>query len=186
VKYLIAGLGNIGDEYTHTRHNIGFEVTDFLAATHGATFQSDRLAFVTDFRLKGKSVWLIKPTTFMNLSGKAIQYWLQKLSIPKEHLLVIADDLALPLGKVRIRPSGSDAGHNGFKSISLHLQGDQYPRLRFGIGNNFHKGGQVDFVLGKWAAEEQEAVNKTIETAATAAESFVLAGIQLTMNQFNR
>lgn len=122
----------------------------------------------------------------MNLSGKAIQYWMQKLSIPKEHLLVIADDLALPLGKLRIRPSGSDAGHNGFKSISLHLQGDQYPRLRFGIGNNFPKGRQVDFVLGKWAPEEEETVKKQIETAAKAAESFVLAGLQNTMNEFNR
>lgn len=122
----------------------------------------------------------------MNLSGKAIQYWMQKLSIPKEHLLVIADDLALPLGKLRLRPSGSDAGHNGFKSISLHLEGDQYPRLRFGIGNNFPKGRQVDFVLGKWAPEEEETVKKQIETAAKAAESFVLAGLQNTMNEFNR
>lgn len=186
MKYLIAGLGNVGDEYDHTRHNIGFEVTDFIASAHEAPFKSDRLAFVAEFRLKGKSVWLIKPTTYMNLSGKAIQYWLQKLSIPKEHLLVVADDLALPLGKIRIRPSGSDAGHNGLKSINLHLEGDQYPRLRFGIGNNFPKGRQVDFVLGKWAPEEEAEVKKQVETAAKAAESFVLAGIQITMNQFNR
>ena len=186
MKYLIAGLGNIGDEYQYTRHNIGFEVSDFIDARHGAEFKTDRLAFIAEMRLKGKSVWLLKPTTYMNLSGKAIQYWLQKLNIPKENLLVIADDLALPLGKLRIRSSGSDAGHNGFKSINLHLEGDQYPRLRFGIGNNFPKGRQVDFVLGKWEKEEEEMVKRQIELAANAAESFVLAGIQNTMNQFNR
>jgi peptidyl-tRNA hydrolase, PTH1 family len=186
VKYLIAGLGNTGEEYSHTRHNIGFDVLDHLAGLHQAEFKTDRLASSADFRLKGRSVFLIKPTTFMNLSGKAIQYWMQKLSIPKEHVLVVTDDLALPLGKIRIRPSGSDGGHNGLKSINLHLQTTDYPRLRFGIGSSFPKGRQVDFVLGKWEAEESAAVKEQIEKASQAIEAFVLSGIAIAMNQFNR
>lgn len=186
MKYLIAGLGNIGAEYDHTRHNIGFDVVDHLAHLHSVTFQTDRLAYTAEIRLKGRSVWLIKPTTYMNVSGKAVHYWMQHFGIPKEHLLVITDDLSLPLAKVRIRPSGSDGGHNGLKSINMHLEGTDYPRLRFGIGNNFPKGRQADFVLGRWSEDEQAAVNAKLDDCAKAVESFVLAGLPITMNQFNK
>jgi PTH1 family peptidyl-tRNA hydrolase len=186
VKYLIAGLGNIGAEYDHTRHNIGFDVLDHLARLHNTVFNLDRLAYAAEIKLKGRSVWLIKPTTYMNLSGKAIQYWMQKLHIPKENVLVITDDLSLPVGKLRFRPSGSDGGHNGLKSISMHLEGNEYPRMRFGIGNNFPKGRQVDFVLGKWDIDDQIVVNSKMDDCAKAIESFVLAGLNITMNQYNK
>ena len=186
MKFLVAGLGNIGSEYDNTRHNIGFDVLDHLARQHNITFQSDRLAFAAELRLKGRSVWLIKPTTFMNLSGKAVQYWMQKLSVPRERVLVVTDDLSLPTGRLRLKPKGSDGGHNGLKSINLHLEGDDYPRLRFGIGNSFPKGRQVDFVLGRWAADEEPVVQEAITKAAQAIESFVLAGLGITMNEFNR
>ena len=155
MKYLIAGLGNIGDKYKHTRHNIGFDVADAFVAKHGGTFINDRLADVAECKWKGRVFVVIKPTTFMNLSGKAVKYWVDKEKIALENLLVIMDELALPLEVLRLRPGGSDAGHNGLKSIQELLGTNQYPRLRFGIGNNFPKGQQVDYVLGRWTEQEE-------------------------------
>ncbi len=153
MKYLIVGLGNIGTDYHHTRHNIGFDVADAFAAKHGALFRSDRLADVAEIKWKGRILVVIKPTTYMNLSGKAVKYWMDKEKIPAENMLVIVDELALPLEVIRLRPGGSDAGHNGLKSIQETIGTNQYPRLRFGIGNDFPKGRQVDYVLGRWTAK---------------------------------
>ena len=186
MKFLLIGLGNIGDAYAHTRHNIGFDVLDAFAAKHGAAFKTDRLADVAEVKLKGKQLFLVKPSTYMNLSGKAVKYWMDKEKIPVEHVLVIVDDLAISLEKLRMRPGGSDAGHNGLKSIQEQLLTVDYPRLRFGIGNQFPKGGQVDFVLGKWSTEELPIVMKKIEYCITAIESFVLIGMEKTMNTVNR
>lgn len=185
MKFLIVGLGNIGAEYSHTRHNIGFDVVDLLAARHGGMFATDKLAAVCTVRIKGKPFVLVKPSTYMNLSGKAVNYWMQKEKIEKENLLVITDDLALPLGKLRLRAKGSDGGHNGLKNIQEILGTTDYPRLRFGIGNAFAKGQQVDFVLGKWESEETELLKTTMEKAADAVTSFGLAGMARTMNQYN-
>jgi PTH1 family peptidyl-tRNA hydrolase len=158
MKYLIAGLGNIGPEYELTRHNIGFLVLDRIADNHKIEFTTQRLADKAELKFKGKQLHLIKPNTYMNLSGKAIAYWLQELKIPKENLLVIVDDLALPLGTLRLRTKGSSAGHNGLKNIELLLGGQEYARLRFGIGNDFQKGQQVDFVLSNFSQEEFKAL----------------------------
>lgn len=185
MKYLIAGLGNIGQEYAHTRHNIGFDVLDAFASRHGAVFSSGRLADVATCRVRGKSLILIKPTTFMNLSGKAVRYWMDREKISPEHLLVIMDDLALPLDTLRLRPGGADAGHNGLKSIQEMLGTSQYPRLRFGIGNDYPKGRQVDFVLSPWKEEEQGIVRLKIEKSSELIEQFVFAGTTAAMNQFN-
>ncbi|RFS21408.1 aminoacyl-tRNA hydrolase [Chitinophaga silvatica] len=186
MKYLIAGLGNIGEEYKHTRHNIGFDVVDAFAARHNAVFQNDRLADVAECKWKGKTFIIIKPTTFMNLSGRAIKYWMDKEKITIENLLVILDDLALPLDVLRLRPGGSDAGHNGLKSIQESLGSNQYPRLRFGVGNQYPKGRQVDFVLGKWKNTEEPVVQEKIEKSADIIESFATIGIARTMNEYNK
>lgn len=185
MKYLIAGLGNIGEEYKHTRHNIGFDVADAFVAKHGGVFRSDRLADVAECKWKGKVFVVIKPTTYMNLSGKAVKYWMDKEKVPPENLLVIMDELALPLNVLRLRPGGSDAGHNGLKSIQELLGTNQYPRLRFGIGNNFPKGRQVDYVLGKWAAQELPVVKQKIEKSVEIIEAIASIGIERTMNNYN-
>lgn len=185
MKYLIAGLGNIGSEYAHTRHNIGFDIVDVLAAQKEAAFTSGRYADIAEIKVKGKTLLLIKPTTYMNLSGKAVRYWMEKENIPIERLLVVTDDLNLPTGKLRIRKKGSDGGHNGLKNITELLGSDQYARLRFGVGNNFAQGTQVQFVLGKWQTDELTVVKEGIDKAAQATISFVLEGIDRAMNQFN-
>lgn len=185
MKYLIVGLGNIGTDYHHTRHNIGFDVVDALAAKHNVAFNSDRLADVANIKWKGKMLLTIKPTTYMNLSGKAVKYWMDKEKIPLENVMVIVDELALPLSAIRIRPGGSDAGHNGLKSIQESLATNQYPRLRFGIGNDFPKGRQIDFVLGKWTKQEEPVVLQKIDKCAEIIESFVTAGLPRTMNNYN-
>lgn len=184
-KFLIAGLGNIGQDYDHTRHNIGFDVLDALVRKHGGDLSTQRLAVHAEIRLKGRLLICIKPTTYMNLSGKAIKYWMDKENIPMQRLLVVVDDLALPLDKLRLRPGGSDAGHNGLKDIQATLGSDQYPKLRFGIGNDYPKGRQIDFVLGKWGETELPVVHDKIEQAVGAIESFVLEGIDKTMNKVN-
>ena len=185
MKYLIAGLGNIGEEYKHTRHNIGFDVAEAFVAKHGGVFRSDRLADVAECKWKGKVFVVIKPTTYMNLSGKAVKYWVDKEKVPLENLLVIMDELALPLNVLRLRPGGSDAGHNGLKSIQELLGTNQYPRLRFGIGNNFPKGRQVDYVLGKWADKELPLVKQKIEKSVEIIEAIASIGIERTMNNYN-
>ncbi|MBS1781949.1 MAG: aminoacyl-tRNA hydrolase [Bacteroidetes bacterium] len=186
MKFLIVGLGNIGFEYDSTRHNIGFDVADAFVIKHGGTFRLDRHAQVADCRWKGKSFTVLKPTTFMNLSGKAVKYWLDKEKIPLENLLVIVDELALPLGTIRLRGSGSSGGHNGLKNIELLLQTTQYSRLRFGIGNNFPKGKQIDFVLGKWDLNELPTVKENVLKSIDVIENFVTVGLERTMNQFNK
>jgi PTH1 family peptidyl-tRNA hydrolase len=185
MKYLIAGLGNIGAEYELTRHNAGFLVLDRLADVHQVNFQTDRLADKAELKYKGRQLHLIKPNTYMNLSGKAISYWLKELKIPKENLLVIVDELALPFGTLRIRAKGSAAGHNGLKNIELLLGGQDYPRLRFGIGNNFSKGQQIDFVLSNFDKKELEELPFIMDKAIEAIFSFCTIGIERTMNQYN-
>lgn len=185
-KLLIVGLGNIGTEYAHTRHNIGFDVVDYFVQKHGGVFKVDRLAETAEIKWKGKIFICIKPTTYMNLSGKAFKYWMDREKILLENTLTIVDEIALPLAKMRIRPSGSAAGHNGLKHIEETLGTDKYPRLRFGIGNHYPKGMQVEFVLGKWFKEELPLVNKKIEVAAEAIESFATIGIERTMNMYNK
>ncbi|MDP3393089.1 aminoacyl-tRNA hydrolase [Sediminibacterium sp.] len=184
-KFLIIGLGNIGEEYKHTRHNIGFDVLDAFVRKHNGFFKNDRLADIAEVKWKGKTFICIKPTTYMNLSGRAFKYWLDKEKIDIPQTLTIVDDLALPLNKLRLRGSGSDAGHNGLKDIQLILGTDQYPKLRFGIGNNYPKGRQVDFVLGKWLAEEQYMVNQKIVACGDIIESFAAIGLEKTMNMAN-
>jgi PTH1 family peptidyl-tRNA hydrolase len=184
MKFLIVGLGNIGVEYELTRHNIGFLVADYLADQANATFKTSRLASTASFKHKGKNIHLVKPSTFMNLSGKAVNYWMQHLKVPIENTLIITDDIALPLAKIRMRSKGSSAGHNGLKNIEETV-GDNYSRLRVGIGNNFSKGGQVDFVLSRFNSEEMELLPKIIKNAGDAALSFCSIGIERTMNFFN-
>lgn len=184
-KFLIAGLGNVGAEYAHTRHNIGFDVVMAFVQKHGGTLQQDRLAYVAEVRWKGKIFVCICPTTYMNLSGKAVKYWMDKEKIALENLLVVVDDVALPLSKIRIRAGGSDGGHNGLKSLQELLGTTNYPKLRFGIGNQYPKGAQADFVLGKWLKEEEPVVAKKIEIAVDVIESFAGAGITNTMNKYN-
>jgi PTH1 family peptidyl-tRNA hydrolase len=184
-KFLIVGLGNIGDEYAHTRHNIGFDVLDHLAKEHDLKFKPDRLADVAELKYKGKQLVLIKPTTYMNLSGKAMNYWLQAEKIPVENSLVIVDELALPFGKIRLGPKGSDGGHNGLKNIQEILNTTSYPRLRFGISNEFNKGSQVNYVLGKWNEEEKKTLDERIKIAADAIKAFAFIGLARCMNEFN-
>lgn len=186
MKFLIAGLGNVGAEYAHTRHNIGFDVVYAFVNKHGGQLASDRLAYVAEVKWKGRIFICICPTTFMNLSGKAVKYWLDKERIDLKNLLVVVDDLALPLNKLRLRPTGSDAGHNGLRSIQDSLGTTEYPKLRFGIGNTFPKGRQVDFVLGKWLKEEESLVKLKIEKSVEAIESFSTVGIEATMNTINK
>lgn len=185
-SFLIAGLGNIGSEYTGTRHNIGFDVVSALVAKHQGSFVIDRLAALAEIKYKGRALTCILPSTYMNLSGKAVKYWLDRKKIPLERILVVADDIALPLSRLRLRPSGSDAGHNGLKSIFFELQTDQYPRLRYGIGNHFPRGMQVEYVLGKWREEELPLVKAKNEKAVELIESFVFAGLERTMNDYNK
>lgn len=185
-KFLIIGLGNPGMEYAHTRHNIGFDVVSAFVAKHGGLFTTGRLAEVTEVKWKGKIFCCIKPTTYMNLSGKAFRYWMEKEKILLENTLTIVDDLAIPLSKLRLRPAGSHGGHNGLADIELTLGTDKYPKLRFGIGNNYPKGMQVEYVLGKWFPEEQTVVLKKITAAVDTIEQFAVAGIERTMNQINR
>jgi PTH1 family peptidyl-tRNA hydrolase len=185
MKYLIAGLGNVGQEYAHTRHNIGFDVVMAFVAKHGGQLQSDRLAFSAQVRWKGRIFVCICPTTFMNLSGKAVKYWMDKEKIGLEETLVIVDDVALPLNRIRVRQGGSAGGHNGLKSIQEVLGTTEYPKLRFGIGNDYPKGMQADFVLGKWKKEEEPLVIRKIEVCVEVIESFSTVGIPNTMNKFN-
>lgn len=185
-KFLIAGLGNIGAEYAHTRHNIGFDVVTAFALKHAGTFSVQRLAEVAEVKWKGKIFICIKPTTYMNLSGKAFKYWLDKEKITIENTLTIVDDLALPLSKLRLRPGGSHGGHNGLTDIELCLQTDKYPKLRFGIGNNYPRGMQAEFVLGKWFPEEVPIVARKVQTCVEAIESFSTIGIERTMNLINK
>ena len=185
MKYLIAGLGNIGAEYELTRHNIGFLVLDRLAEQQKVTFTNSKLAFTADFKFKGRSFYLIKPTTYMNLSGKAVNYWMQELKIPAENVLVITDDIALPYGSLRMRAKGSSAGHNGLRNIETVLGGNNYPRLKCGIGDNFHKGHQVDYVLSNFTKEEFKELPEVMDKASEMIVSFGTIGIERTMNQFN-
>lgn len=184
-KFLIVGLGNIGDEYAETRHNIGFKIVDALAATSAIKFTTDRYADVAELKHKGKTLILIKPSTYMNLSGKAVNYWLQSEKIEVENMLVLVDELALPFGKIRIGPKGSDGGHNGLTSIQEVLNTNNYPRLRFGIGNEFNKGSQVNYVLGKWSEEELKTLTERIKIASDAVKAFSFIGLQRCMNEFN-
>jgi peptidyl-tRNA hydrolase, PTH1 family len=185
VKYLIAGLGNIGSEYANTRHNIGFIVADALALEGKAFFEPGRLADLTKVKYKGRILVVIKPTTYMNLSGKAIKYWLIKENIPPENLLVIADDIALPTGVLRLRAKGGDGGHNGLISIIENLDSTDFARLRVGIGNDFAQGRQVDYVLGKWSKPEEEIMIPKVKTAVDIIKSFVAIGVERTMNVYN-
>lgn len=185
MKFLIAGLGNAGNEYVHTRHNIGFDIVNAFVQKHGGSFRIDRLAYVSEIKWKGKIFVCICPTTFMNLSGKAVKYWMDKEKIPVEHLLVIVDELALPLNKLRLKPTGSDGGHNGLKSMEEILGTRDYPRLRFGIGNDYPKGMQSEFVLGKWNNTEEPLVQFKIAKAVEVIETFAAQGITTAMNQVN-
>jgi peptidyl-tRNA hydrolase, PTH1 family len=186
IKYLVVGLGNIGPEYAHTRHNIGFDIIDAFAKKHGVLFQASRLAELGMAKIKGKAVFCIKPATYMNLSGKAVKYWMEKENIAIENILVVVDEIALPLEKLRIRPGGSAGGHNGLKSIEELLQTTEYPRLRVGIGNNYPKGQQAAYVLGKWEPLEEPLVARKIEICVSAVECFVTQGLTNTMNEFNK
>ena len=185
MKYLIFGLGNIGEQYNHTRHNIGFDVIDRLARDMEAVFSLQKHAIVAEGRIRNKQVVLIKPTTFMNLSGKAVQYYMQQHKTPLENIMVVTDDLALNLGTLRMRTKGSHGGHNGLRNIEETLQSQQYPRLRFGIGNSFDRHRQIDFVLGKWRPEEEPVVTEKIRTAAEAVTSFILEGPAPAMTKYN-
>lgn len=186
MKYLIVGLGNMGAEYDGTRHNIGFEVVDALAKEFEVSFKDDNLGDIAEFRHKGRTFVLLKPSTYMNLSGKAVRYWLQKKKINKENLLIVLDDLNLPFGKQRLRSKGNDGGHNGLKNIDELNGGNKYARLRLGIGNEFSKGRQVNYVLGKWTDEENSALPEILKFAADAVKSFGTIGIARTMNTFNK
>jgi PTH1 family peptidyl-tRNA hydrolase len=186
MNFLVAGLGNIGSEYEGTRHNIGFEVVDMLVSKHDGRFVPDRLASSAEISFRGKNITCIKPTTYMNLSGKAVKYWLEKKKIPLERLLVVTDDIALPLSRLRLRGNGTDAGHNGLKSIFSELQTDQYPRLRYGVGNGFPRGMQVEWVLGRWREEDLPLVKIKNEKAVQVIESFVYMGLERTMNDYNK
>jgi PTH1 family peptidyl-tRNA hydrolase len=185
MKFLIVGLGNTGNEYAHTRHNIGFDVVNAFVQKHKGNFRVDRLAYVAEIKWKGKIFICICPTTFMNLSGKAVKYWMDKEKIPLEQVLVIVDEVALPLDKLRLRPAGSDAGHNGLKSLQEVLSTTNYPRLRFGIGNDYPKGLQSEFVLGKWKKEEEPLVKLKIDKAVDTIETFATQGITTAMNAIN-
>ena len=184
-KFLIVGLGNIGQEYENTRHNIGFKVLDYLAKDESITFQTQKLGDVAEYNIKGRKLFLLKPSTYMNLSGKAVKYWMEKENIEKENILVITDDLNLSFGTIRIKAKGSDGGHNGLKSIQAVLNTVEYPRFRFGISNQFKKGQQVDYVLGEWTSEENSMLIERLEVAAKVIRSFALAGLSNTMNEYN-
>ncbi|MGL4852048.1 MAG: aminoacyl-tRNA hydrolase [Phocaeicola sp.] len=186
MKYLIVGLGNIGTEYRNTRHNIGFNVLDALAKASNLVFTDGRYGMTTKLSIKGKQLLLLKPSTYMNLSGNAVRYWMQQEKIPLENVLIIVDDLALPFGTLRLKSKGSDAGHNGLKHIAATLGTQNYARLKFGIGNDFPKGGQVDFVLGHFTDDDMKTMDERVEMAGEIIKSFCLAGISITMNQYNK
>lgn len=185
MKYLIVGLGNPGEKYANTRHNIGFKVLDEFANQTESKFAIEKLADVARAKYKGKTVILVKPNTFMNLSGKALNYWMQQEKIPLEHVMVITDDIALPFGKMRMKGKGSDGGHNGLKDIQRVLGNDQYVRLRIGVGNDFHPGQQADYVLSDWSAEETGLLNERLTTAAEFIKGFVSVGLERTMTLWN-
>ena len=185
MKYLIVGLGNMGADYDGTRHNVGFEVVDYLAEKYGGKFKQEMLGDVAEIRHKGRSITLLKPSTYMNRSGKAVNYWLQKKKIKNSNLLIILDDLNLPFGKNKIKPKGKNGGHNGLKDIDQMLGGNLYARLRVGIGREFSAGQQINYVLGKWDKQELAGIDDTIKKAADAALSFAAIGINFTMNEFN-
>ena len=184
-KFLIVGLGNIGAEYVNTRHNIGFKVLDFLAKKESLSFETVKLGTLAEYKFKGRTFLLLKPNTYMNLSGKAVKFWIDKENIPLENVLVITDDLNLSFGTIRIKPKGSDGGHNGLKNINLILNTQNYSRFRFGISDQFKKGQQVDYVLGEWTEEEKAKLPERYEVAKQIIESFALAGLNNTMNSFN-
>ncbi len=184
-KYLIAGLGNIGEEYAGTRHNVGFQILDELAAAKDFSFETQKLGDVGSFKVKGRSVLCLKPSTYMNRSGKAVKYWMEKEKIPMENLLIVTDDINLPFGTLRLKTKGSDGGHNGLRDVQNILQTTQYNRFRFGVGAEFSKGRQVDYVLGKWGEEEHKTLPERLQRATALITSFVLAGIKITMNEFN-
>lgn len=185
MKYLIVGLGNIGDEYRDTRHNIGFRVLDALAEASNISFTTERYGDIAIIRIKNKQLLLLKPSTYMNLSGNAVRYWLQKEKISLESILVVVDDIALPFGAIRIKPSGSDAGHNGLKNIAQMLGTQDYSRLRFGIGNDFPKGCQIDYVLGHFTLDERQCLPTRVNVAVEAIKTFALEGSQAAMCKFN-
>ena len=186
MNFLIVGLGNIGSEYAQTRHNIGFRVLDALAKASNLVFEDKRYGAVTTLKVKNQTLTLLKPSTYMTLSGNAVHYWMNEKKIPLENILVVVDDLSLPFGQLRMRPGGSEAGHNGLKHISSVLGTQQYARLRFGIGNDFPRGGQVDFVLGEFTDEDLKTMDERLELAGEMVKSFALSGIQFTMNHFNK
>lgn len=186
MKFLIVGLGNIGSEYANTRHNIGFDVVDYLAKDAGVSFSQNTHGDLTEIKHKGRTLILLKPSTFMNLSGKAVKYWMDKYKIQPENLLVIVDDLHLDLGKMRLRDKGSDGGHNGLKDIQEKFGHNNYVRLRMGIGKDFHPGQQVNYVLGKWKVHEKDDVEKMIIKAGEAVKNFATIGLKLTMDNLNR
>lgn len=185
MKYLIVGLGNIGPEYEGTRHNIGFMIADRLALDAGTGFESCRYGDMARFRVKNKQLIVLRPSTFMNLSGVAVRYWMNKEKLPLQNLLVLVDDIALPFGAIRIRGNGSDAGHNGLKNIAAELGNQNYARLRFGVGNDFERGGQIDYVLGRFPAEQVDALPPRLEVAAEAVRAYCLSGLAFAMNNFN-
>ncbi len=184
-KFLIVGLGNIGNEYAETRHNIGFKVLDTLADTENFSFETAKLGDIGTFKVKGRSVLCLKPSTYMNRSGKALKFWMDKERIPFENVLVITDDIHLPFGTLRLKTKGSDGGHNGLKDIQQLLQTTKYNRLRFGVGSDFGKGRQVDYVLGKWGEDERDRLKERLQRCTELVRSFVLAGVSITMNQYN-
>lgn len=185
-KYLIVGLGNIGDEYAHTRHNIGFDIIDELAKQNAVRFQLSRYAFHAQYQYKRRTVNLIKPTTYMNLSGKAVKYWMQAANVNIENTLILVDELAIDFNTIRLRAKGSHGGHNGLQSIADALASTHYPRLRFGIGSGFPRGKQVDYVLSKWTKKEEEILWQGIDLAIQAIVSFLVVGLDKTMTQFNK
>ena len=184
MKYLVVGVGNIGDEYAHTRHNIGFDILDALAGVSNISFKDKRYGSVTEMKYRARAYWLLKPSTYVNLSGNAVRYWLNKLKLPEENLLVVLDDLALPFGTLRLRAKGGDAGHNGLAHINTIL-GSKYARLRFGIGDEFHSGQQVNYVLSGWTPEQEKLLPARIEMAGDIVKSFGVIGLQRTMNAYN-
>jgi peptidyl-tRNA hydrolase, PTH1 family len=186
MKYLIVGLGNIGEEYKNTRHNIGFTVLDAMAMASNISFTDKRYGALCEYRFKGRDLILLKPSTYMNLSGNAVNYWLKKENIPLENMLVVVDDLALPLGSIRLRPKGSDGGHNGLSHISTVLATTEYARIRIGIGSSFRKGAQIDFVLGTWTQEEKKFMEERTAIVIEMIRSFAFAGLELTMTAFNK
>lgn len=186
MQFLIVGLGNIGDEYADTRHNIGFNILDALAKASNIVFDDRRYGFVQKVRVKNQQLVLLKPSTYMNLSGQAVRYWMQKENIPVENLLVVVDDISLPVGTLRLRAGGSEAGHNGLRSITQTIGTQQYARLRFGIGNDFPHGAQADFVLSPFLPDERTVVDASIPVACDAIKAFALSGIDFAMNQYNK